>query len=82
MDRHKWTIKCTIFDKEAEKMRDILKDGEVYIFSGGMVKLDTYKKPAHEKDSKFSIIFQEHSKIELAEDDGTISFPQDSVVKI
>lgn len=37
-----------------------------------MVKVDTYKTPAHPKDSEYTINFTEHSKIHLATNDNSI----------
>jgi hypothetical protein len=54
-------------------MRNIIKPGEVFTFSQGIIKPDTFKKPAHAKDSSFTITFTEHSKIQLAVDNESIS---------
>lgn len=54
-------------------MKNIIKPGEVFTFSQGIIKPDTYKKPSHQKDSSFTITFTEHSKIQLAVDNDTIS---------
>lgn len=50
-DKNDWTIKCTIFGEHAVKMSKIIQEGEVYTFSQGIIKVDTYKTPAHPKDS-------------------------------
>ena len=54
----------------------------MYTFTQGIIKKDTYKKPSHEKDSPYTINFNEHSRIQMAFDDGSISGIHESYMKI
>lgn len=71
-DRNDWTCKGNIFGEYALKMKDSVNEGEVYTFSRGSIKMDTYKTPAHAKDSPYSITFNEQSSINLTTNDDSI----------
>ena len=57
MDKNDWTIKANIFGDYGLKMSQNLKQGQVYTFSVGQIKMDTYNKPINKKDSPYLLYF-------------------------
>ena len=61
VDCYGTTIEGTFFKKSAEKFSEIIKEGKVYLFSDGYIKLANKKYTSVDND--FAITFEEHSRI-------------------
>ena len=64
-------IEGAFFDDAADHFDKRLKEGSVYLFANGNVKLANKKFTTVKND--FSLVFEKSSKIEETEDDGSIA---------
>ena len=64
-------IEGAFFDEAADHFDKKIKEGKVYLFSNGNVKLANKKFTSIKND--FTLVFEKTSKIEDQDDDGTIA---------
>ena len=64
-------IEGTFFNDAAHHFNELLQKDKVYLFSGGNVKMANKKFTSVKND--YSIIFEKHSYISEAKDDGSIA---------
>mmetsp|Transcript_12810 Transcript_12810/g.19843 ORF Transcript_12810/g.19843 Transcript_12810/m.19843 type:complete len:687 (-) Transcript_12810:51-2111(-) len=70
VDNYGTSIEGVFFGDAAKHFHQLLKENDVYTFSGGQVKMANKKFTSINND--YNIVFEKHSKIEKAKDDGTI----------
>jgi len=71
VDTYGTCIEGTFFNDMAKKFDPMLEKNKIYLFSNGMVKMANKKFTSVRND--FCIIFEKHSEIVNAPDDGSIS---------
>ena len=71
VDQYGNQIEGTFFNDAAHKFEHILKRDKVYLFSNGNVKMANKKFTSVRND--FCIVFEKHSIIDEAKDDGSIT---------
>lgn len=64
------SISCTLFKEAVDKLDQYLKEGSVYTFSGGQVKLANLKYTSIKND--YTIVFDCNSEIIMVQDDESI----------
>jgi replication factor A1 len=71
VDQYGTQIEGTFFNDAANKFENILQKDKVYLFSNGNVKMANKKFTSVRND--FCIVFEKHSIIDEAKDDGSIT---------